>query len=149
MNLTANEYLQINQALFSLTHAYEARLAKEEPEKRAGLTLYDCAILMVLGQSAPVTSHVLADRMQVARSTVSVYIRRLSQKGLVEMVQTQGDRRLWSLHLTEQGKVVYRAIVAGTVRYTRDFISALGPEDQRRLHRLLLKVSHSLGFTWQ
>jgi DNA-binding MarR family transcriptional regulator len=149
MSLKDDEFLQINQALFSLAHAYESRMVKENPPEETGLTLYDCAILMVIGQSAPVRSSELAQRMDVAASTISIYVRRLTKKGLLRMERDEHDRRSWWLHLTEAGQFAYKEVVAGTVRYTRDFISMLNAEEQQTLHRLLLQISHALGFTWQ
>lgn len=149
MSLTDKEFLQINQALFSLTHAYESRMTKENPPEQTGMTMNDCAILMVVGQSAPIRSNELAQHMDVAASTISVYVRRLTEKGLIRMERDEQDRRIWWLHLTEIGHFAYNEVVAGTVRYTRDFLSMLNPEEQQTLHRLLLQISHALGFTWQ
>ena len=91
MPLTDQETLQINQALFSLTHAYEVRMVWENPPEQTGMTLYDCAVLMVIGQFAPIQSSELARRMDVTPSTISTYVRRLTQKGLVRM-ETRPDR---------------------------------------------------------
>jgi len=87
--------------------------------------------------------------MDVAASTISIYVRRLTQQGLVRMERDEDDRRTWWLHLTETGQLVYEAVVAGTIQYTRDFIAMLKSEEQQTLHHLLLKISHGLGFTWQ
>jgi DNA-binding MarR family transcriptional regulator len=149
VSLTDQKILQINQALFSLAHAYEMRMVRENPPEKTGMTLYDCAVLMVIGQFAPIQSSELARRMDVTPSTISTYVQRLNQKGLVRMERDPQDRRTWWLHLTESGQPAYQAIVAGTVQYTRDFLSALSAEEQRALHRLLHKAAHALGFTWQ
>ncbi|MFZ6026314.1 MAG: MarR family winged helix-turn-helix transcriptional regulator [Chloroflexota bacterium] len=149
MSLTDQEALQINQALFSLANAYQVRMARENPPEQTGMTLYDCAVLMVIGQCAPIQSSELARRMDVTPSTISTYVRRLTQKGLVRMERDEQDRRTWWLHLTEGGRPVYQAIVAGTVHYTRDFLSMLSDEEQQALHGLLHKAAHALGFTWQ
>jgi DNA-binding MarR family transcriptional regulator len=149
MSPTDQETLQINQALFSLTHAYESRMLLEYPPEKTGITLYDCAVLMVIGQFTPIQSSELARRMDVTPSTISTYVRRLDQKGLVRMERDQQDRRTWWLHLTEIGQPVYQAILAGTIQYTRDFLSALSAEEQQTLHDLLHKTSHALGYTWQ
>jgi DNA-binding MarR family transcriptional regulator len=149
MPLTDQEALQINQALFSLTHAYEARMSQENPPEQTGMTLYDCAVLMVIGQFAPIQSSELARRMNVTPGTISTYVRRLTQKGLVHMERDPQDRRAWWLHLTENGQPAYQLIIAGTVQYTRDFFSVLSAQEQQTLHGLLHKVAHALGFTWQ
>jgi MarR family transcriptional regulator for hemolysin len=149
MPLTDKQALQVNQALFSLVNAYEARMTQENPPDETGMTLYDCAVLMVIGQFAPIQSSELARRMDVTPSTISTYVRRLTQKGFVRMERDPQDRRTWWLHLTESGQPVYQMIVAGTVQYTRDFLSALSVEEQRVLHKLLHKLAHSLGYSWQ
>jgi DNA-binding MarR family transcriptional regulator len=149
MPLSNQEAIQINQALFSLTHAYEARMARENPPSQTGMSLYDCAVLMVIGQFSPINSCELSKHMDVAASTISVYIRRLTQKGLVRMERDQADRRNWWLHLTDAGQVAYQLMVEGTVRYTHDFLSALSEAEQKTLHNLLQKASHALGFSWQ
>jgi DNA-binding MarR family transcriptional regulator len=149
MPLTDQEILQINQALFSLTHAYEMRMVRENPPEKTGMTLYDCAVLMVIGQFAPIQSSELARRMDVTPSTISTYVRRLTQKGLVHMERDPQDRRTWWLHLTETGQPSYQLIIAGTIQYTHDFLSALDEAEQQTLHGLLHKAAHALGYTWQ
>jgi len=149
MPLTDQEILQINQALFSLTHAYESRMVQENPPEQTGMTLYDCAVLMVIGQFAPIQSSELARRMDVTPSTISTYVRRLTQKGLVRMERDPQDRRTWWLHLTETGQPSYQQIIAGTIQYTHDFLSALSEAEQQTLHGLLHKAAHALGYTWQ
>lgn len=148
MALNEQEILQINQALFSLTNAYQVRMARENPPEQTGMTLYDCAVLMVIGQSAPIQSSELSRRMDVTPSTISTYVRRLTQKDLVHMERDPHDRRNWWLHLTGNGRVAYQFIVSGTVQYTRDFIAVLSEEEQKTLHALLQKTAHELGYTW-
>ena len=149
MPLSNQEAIQINQALFSLAHAYEARMARENPPSQTGMTMYDCAVLMVIGQFTPINSRELSKHMDVAASTISVYIRRLTQKGLVRMERDETDRRTWWLHLTEAGQVAYQLMLDGTVRYTNDFLSTLSEAEQQSLHNLLQKAAHALGFSWQ
>jgi DNA-binding MarR family transcriptional regulator len=149
MTLSDQETLQINQALFSITHAYEARMLVENPPEKTGMTVFDCAVLMVIGQCNPIQSSELARRMNVKPSTISIYIKRLMNKNLVRMERDEKDRRAWWLHLTNPGKIAYRMVIKGTVQYTRDFLASLDEEEAKTLHELLHKLSHSLGFTWQ
>ncbi len=148
MTLPDKAYLQINQALFSLTHAYEARMAAEASIEN-DLSLADCSVLLVLHQFAPTTAARLAEMMDINPGTISVYIQRLAKKGLVRRVQDADDLRTWWLTFTDAGRPVAEGIVAGAAAYTRDFLAALDDEEQQTLHRLLLKASHSLGFDWQ
>jgi len=149
MSLSDKEYLQVNQALFSLAHAYESRMAGEETRNTLGLRLSDCSVLMVLGQFAPLNSRRLSQLMDVNPGTISVYVQRLVEKGLVQRERDTVDRRNWWLTLTDLGQAAAQGVIAGAVEYTRDFLSALDEAERQTLHRLLLKASHGLGFDWQ
>ena len=149
MALSAKAYLQINQALFSLAHAYESRMAGEQTRNALGLRLSDCSVLMVLAQFAPLNSRRLSELMDINPGTISVYVRRLARLGLVQKERDAEDRRNWWLTLTEMGQVAAQGVIAGAVEYTRDFLVELDDDEQQTLHTLLLKASHSLGFGWQ
>jgi DNA-binding MarR family transcriptional regulator len=149
MSLSTREYVQINQALFSLTHAYETRMAAEVEDNPFDLNLSDCGVLMVMHQTAPTHAAELSRVMDINPGTISVYVQRLVEKQLVQREQDSEDRRNWWLTLTDRGQVVAQGVVEQAAAYTRDFLSALDEEEQATLRRLLLKASHSLGFNWQ
>ena len=147
--LSDKEYLQVNQALFSLTNAYESRMASEETRNTLGLKLSDCSVLMVLGQFAPLNARRLSELMYINPGTISLYVQRLVEMGLVQKEQDVEDRRNWWLTLTDLGQAAAYGVTAGAVAYTRDFLAVLDEDEQQDLHHLLLKASHSLGFDWQ
>jgi DNA-binding MarR family transcriptional regulator len=143
------QYIQVNQALFSLTHSYEAQMLKDVRAREAGLRLSDCATLMVVGQMQPLSASQLSSRMAINRGTISLYVQRLVDKGLITRERDKKNRRLWWLTLTQPGHEAYSAIIQGTAQYTQDFLAGLELDEQVALHRLLLKASHGLGFEWQ
>jgi DNA-binding MarR family transcriptional regulator len=143
------KYIQVNQALFSLTHTYEAQMLKDVRAREAGLRLSDCAVLMVVGQMEPLSASQLSSRMAINRGTISMYVQRLVDRGLIVRERDKKNRRFWWLTLTQSGHEAYGAIVQGTAQYTRDFLSVLETGEQETLHSLLLKASHGLGFDWQ
>jgi DNA-binding MarR family transcriptional regulator len=147
MTLTSRQYLQVNQALFSLAHAYDVRMATERDTM--GLRLSDCSVLMVLRQLSPLNARSLSQAMDINPGTISVYVQRLLEKGLVEKRQDNQDRRNWWISLTPEGRAAADGVVDGAVQYTRDFLSSLSGSEQRTLHGLLLKASHGLGYEWQ
>jgi DNA-binding MarR family transcriptional regulator len=148
MSLSDKEYLQINQALFSLTQAYESRMAEEETRNTLGLRLSDCSVLMVLGQFAPLNASRLSELMDINPGTISVYVQRLVEMGLVQKEQDAEDRRNWWLMLTDLGQTAAQGVIGGAVEYTRDFLAVLGENERQTLHQLLLKAAHGLGFDW-
>ncbi len=149
MPLSDKQFLQINQAVFSLANAYRVRWIEEKVEKEIGLTLPEQAILMVLGQLAPVNSRQLSRAMRLNAGTISIRVQSLIEKQLVSKKQDQQDRRNWRLVLTEDGKKIYQYTLAGAAEYTRGFLSILSLKEQRDLHRSLIKVSRNLGYDWQ
>lgn len=149
MPLSDKQYLQINQAVFSLANAYRVRCINEKVKEGIGLTLPEQAVLMVLGQLRPINSRQLSHAMNINPGTVSIRIESLIKKKLVKKEQDQADRRNWRLLLTEKGEELYQLTIMGTAAYTRDFLSVLSNKEQRDLHRSLLKISHDLGYEWQ
>jgi len=145
MSLSDKQYLQINQALFSLVNAYEVRASEETTE----LTVTEQSVIMVLGQLAPINSRQLAKAMHLSPGPVSLQVKKLVQKGLIQKEQDQDDQRNWWLTLTEDGQCAYRETLAGAILYTREFLSVLDEEEKQRLHHMLQKVSHHLGYEWQ
>jgi DNA-binding MarR family transcriptional regulator len=148
MLLSDKEYLQVNQTLFSLAHSYESRMAGEETRNTLGLRLSDCSVLMVLGQFAPLNASRLSELMDVNPGTISLYVQRLVEMGLVQKERDAEDRRNWWLMLTEVGQTAAQGVIAGAVAYTRDFLAALDEDERQTLHRLLLKAARGLGFDW-
>lgn len=148
MPLSKKQCIQLNQALFSVANAYHSRMVRERAVEESGLSLPDRSTLMVLGQFEPTTARDLSKRMDINPGTISVYVQRLVEQGLVERAQDENDRRTWWLSLTEKGKVTYRETIDGAAAYTRDFLSPLNDEEQRTLHGLMLKVAEGLGYEW-
>lgn len=149
MSLADRDYLQINQAIFSLANAYRSRRDREGREALLGLTLPEQAVLMVLGQLAPIDSRQLSRAMGINPGTISVRVQSLVEKGLVTKDQDGEDRRRWRLQLTAEGARSHQKTVDGAIAYTREFLSALDETEQKAFHGLLVKASHSLGFDWQ
>lgn len=149
MGLTNKNFIQINQALFSLTNAYQSRMSKETSRNVLKLVLSDFSTLMVLGQFAPINGRQLAKLMNINPGTISLYVQRLVEKKLVQREQDVKDRRNVWLSLTEKGQEVFEEMIDSAVEYTRDFLSTLNKTEQETLHKLLLKASHGLGYDWQ
>ncbi len=148
MSLSKNQCIQLNQSVFSMANAYRSQMVRDGVVERTGLTLPDRSTLMVLGQFEPVAARSLSKRMDINPGTISVYVQRLVELGLVERTQDEKDRRTWWLSLTEEGKAAYRDTINGAAAYTRGFLEPLTDEEQCTLHRLMLKVAEGRGCAW-
>jgi DNA-binding MarR family transcriptional regulator len=149
LELSDEEQIQINQAIFSLQNVYESRMKKENPNAENSPTIAEMGVLMVLGQVGEVNARTLSKMMDISAGTVSLYLSRLTERGLVEQNRSKDDKRTWTLGLTDSGKKAYQSTRLGTVRYTADIIACLTQAEQRTLHDLLLKLSHANGYEWQ
>ncbi|HUX50382.1 MAG TPA: MarR family transcriptional regulator [Spirochaetia bacterium] len=147
--LSETEYIQINQAIFSLQNAYESRMRRERDSQGDDLTIADMGVIMVLGQFGRITAKTLATLMDITPGTVSQYVSRLQVRGLINQERNDHDRRSWWLTLSDAGSAAYRSAFDGAVQYTRDMLRMLDSGQQRLLHDLLLTVSHGNGYEWQ
>lgn len=147
-NISRKDYLQINQALFSLVNAYEKRNLQETKEENDPLSVSERGVLLVLGQKQPINQRQLADKMQLSPGPISQYVQRLVVKGYIQKKQDQQDRRTWWLHLTPEGEKVYEYTVDGAVQYTKDLLSSLSGEEQLQLQQYLLRMAIDSGYDW-
>ena len=148
MPLSNEACIQINQAVFSMANAYRSKMQRDGVVDATGLTLPDRSTLMVLGQSSPTTARNLSKAMDINPGTISVYVQRLVEKGLVSRSQDEQDRRTWQLSLTENGEVAYQDTLAGAAAYTHHFLRSLTDKEQTAFHQILLKISARLGYEW-
>ena len=153
MALSDQDYLQINQALFSLVNEYQNRADRESQDSDDSLTVSERGVILVLGQlaqgqHAPTNQRRLGEVMQLSPGPISQYVHKLVTKKLVAKEQDQDDRRNWWLRLTPAGERLYAETVQGAVGYTRDLLEALDESEQRKLHELLLKAARASGYDW-
>ena len=148
MPLSKKECIQLNQAVFSMANAYRSRMVRDGSVDRSGLTLPDRSTLMVLGQLEPTTARDLSKQMDINPGTISVYVQRLVEKGLVERSQDEADRRVWRIELTGAGREAYDETIDGAEAYTRRFLSPLTVAEQKAFHAVLIKITEGLGYEW-
>ena len=148
MPLSNEACIQINQAVFSMANAYRSKMHRAGMVEATGLNLPDRSTLMVLGQFAPTTARNLSKAMDINPGTISVYVQRLVEKGLVSRSQDEQDRRTWWLSLTEDGEAAYQDTLLGAAAYTKQFLEPLTDKEQTTFHQMLLKISTGLGYEW-
>lgn len=85
-------------------------------------------ILRYLKHNTFVSSSELADLLCVEKSTISSIINRMVNKGYVERVPSQEDRRVVYLQLTEGGKQQYEGIEHIIYNIIEPYISKIGEQ---------------------
>jgi len=89
------------------------------------ISLSEMFALMVLAAGAPMSQQVLAEHLQLEKSTVSRLIKHLEQRGWVKRVRDLHDTRMFRLHLSDKGhEAAARLVKSLTERHDR-LLSAL------------------------
>jgi MarR family transcriptional regulator, organic hydroperoxide resistance regulator len=145
--LSKDEYIQINQAIFSIRNSYESRMNNEKED--IGLSIAEMGVIMVLGQTRVSKAKDLTKLMNITPGTISIYLTKLTGKGYVTQKRNDVDKRAWILQLTDQGEKTYKIICSGTIDYTKDIINSLSQSEQTEFHRLLIKIAHGNGYEWE
>lgn len=87
----------------------------------------------------------LADRANVAVSTATGVVDKLVQKGLAHRERVDEDRRVVRVALSDEGRVVYDAIMEVHMTFSREMLAALNPDEREILLVLMRKIARNAG----
>ena len=85
-------------------------------------------ILRYLKRNAEVSSSELSDLLCVGKSTISSIINRMVNKGYVERIPSQEDRRVVYLSLTEEGQRQHDSVEHDIYNIIQPYINKIGKE---------------------
>lgn len=83
----------------------------------------------------------------ISRATATHMLQALEQKGMIERVPVERDKRLKKIILTEKAKEGHQAAMRNIEELERNFIQDFSEEEREELLRLLKKVHNNLE-TW-
>lgn len=114
-------------------HSLDNRLTR-------GLTITEIHTIEAVGYSERNPMNVVAARLGVTLATLTISINRLVQKGFVERVRDENDRRRVLVSLTRRGREVYRVHSLFHKRMVEDALLDLTEQEERVLVDALRKV---------
>ncbi len=88
----------------------------------------------------------LARHFGISKPSVTAIVDKLIQKGYLERVQSDADRRVFHVHLTEKGSQLSAAHHEIHAKIARQMSSALSEAEFAQFARLLQKISRSIQF---
>ena len=113
---------------------------------RFGLTIPEWRMLAVLARFAPMSAGEVADRSAMDKVRVSRAVARLMERGLVERVMDDADRRRSQLSLSREGWAIYGEIAPEARRVEAELYQGLSDAERREFDRLLAKLqTHADG----
>jgi DNA-binding MarR family transcriptional regulator len=86
----------------------------------------------------------LARQFGISKPSVTAIVDKLIQKGYLERVQSDADRRVFHVHLTEKGSQLSAAHNAVHAKIARQMSEALSDAEFSQFAHLLQKISRSI-----
>jgi DNA-binding MarR family transcriptional regulator len=109
--------------------------------QRHNLTVPQFEVLSTLAIADCTTQQELAQRLQVTKGNLVGLIDRLTERGWVERMQVQGDRRVNRVRITEGGKDLLKTAFPEQVGAVETMMSGLDDMELDSLRGLLQKLA--------
>jgi MarR family 2-MHQ and catechol resistance regulon transcriptional repressor len=107
---------------------------------KEGLGESDFRVLEVLLHKGPMPVNVIGPKVDLNPGSVSVAVDRLYKKGLVSRVESESDRRVRTVSLTEKGRRVFLPIFRQHAALIKRAFQDVSPEEQRQMEEVLKKI---------
>ncbi|GCE29021.1 hypothetical protein KDA_45050 [Dictyobacter alpinus] len=130
---------------YELIQAFRAHHLRAEKELGLlGLRPSQELILLQLWEQEGLSQSLLAERMKVEQSTMSVMLRRMEKAGFIERRQDLQDARISRIYLTQKGRELESRIRAIWEELEHQTLAGLTMAEQVLLRRLLQQVRTNL-----
>ncbi|HEV7860512.1 MAG TPA: MarR family transcriptional regulator [Pyrinomonadaceae bacterium] len=135
------------ELLFNLVYTYdvmESRLARKLGAH--GLSLSAFNVLMILSRSGQegCALHKLSNLLVVSRANITGLVRCLVDKGLIERVEDERDRRVRIARITKRGEKLLETVLPGYYLMVRKMLGGISKEENRALNNLLARMRKSV-----
>jgi DNA-binding MarR family transcriptional regulator len=126
-----------------------AHAAAKFAERLAPLNLKpsDAGILRFLKIVSGTSQQELSAKLGIHPSRLVAVLDSLEERSLLERRPNSGDRRQYSLHLTEKGNAVLQEIGRVARDHQEDLLQALDKAERQHLAELLRRVAEQQGLT--
>lgn len=104
---------------------------------------YNILIILKLEDKA-LTQIEIGDRLVTSRSNITSLIDRLEDKGFVKRKEDDEDRRIYTIHLTEQGRRIVDKVEKAYVGKVEEIMSHLNQSECKTISKSLEKLRESL-----
>lgn len=109
-------------------------------DEKYGLQIPDWRILVTLERDGRLAPNQIVEKTSMDKARVSRAQRRLSDMGLVTVVDNPNDGRRKMLGLSSKGRAMCEEIVPEAIRREQWLMDALTPAEQVALHSILSKL---------
>ena len=111
------------------------------PILKEGLGDSDFRVLDVLLQKGPMPVNALGPIVDLNPGSVSVAVDRLYKKGLVSRVESESDRRVRTVSLTEKGRRVFVPVFRQHAALIKRAFQDVSPEEHLQMEEVLERIA--------
>jgi DNA-binding MarR family transcriptional regulator len=131
----------VYQYLVRIADNIDSRIAELMRESGLeGLTRSHFEILSFLLRHKEMTLSHIASRIQREKATVTVLVRKLEKKELVQRRQNEADKRSSYISLTSGGRSLKKTILGTYLKLNQMAAEKLTKAERMQLHKLLVKL---------
>lgn len=117
-----------------------------EYQERYGLDIPAWRVLATLGfRKEPCSAQYVAECTRTHKSTISRAVTALLQRGFIERVENENDRREFRLRLTRKGRTLYEELFPRLLQREQEILACLSAQERRDFGVLLGKLEAGLG----
>ena len=139
-------------ALCNTIGGYVSRIVLAQCGAEHGIGILEWRIILVLSGEAPLEISQIADRVAMDRGGCSRSIAALEERGLLERVRHEADRRRSPVQLTAAGRRLGTKLAAFARACSNELLSALAPDERvaivQTLNQLRLKAIEMYSQDW-
>ena len=129
--------------LIHKAHCALFRAADQALKGHEGLTATQHAVLFILLKQDGTPISVIADELNMGKSSLTGLIDRMSEKGFLRRVQSKTDARSYEVYLEELGRKVGESSLAGTRQINGAILEPFNSREQAVIERFLEHVSNN------
>lgn len=122
----------------------EAETADKTAAERENLSAQEIRVLQTVGRERCCIMSGIASAIRLSLSSVTGLIDRLCDKKLVRRDRSSEDRRIVQVELTEEGRHLHQAAMAGRISLARELLKPLSLDEQEKLVALMGKAAAGL-----
>ena len=128
---------QLGVAGSQITQSFSRRIG------HVGLSHKQVGLLAVVDAGVATSQREIATRLHVAPSLVVTLVDQLTSTGAVRRTRSRNDRRVQTIEITDEGRRLLKAAIDVASRLDADLRTALSPDNQQALDRLLPLLLHA------
>ena len=136
MKLTLNDYISIfiHQTDLLLTNHIKNKLAPHSLAPEQNL------IMMVLWEQDGITQNNIAKKLGKDKTNIARMVYNLEQKGFIQRVNDEKDKRISIVYLTESGKKLANRIIPITEEFNELVCKGITNEELLEVKRIITKM---------